>query len=156
MCGSALQRPERFDATALLVDHRQQPVEPGLVLASARATSTSCVFEARSSHQPSGVLTRAPSVRFTSAPRRFEPVEHFVDHREFAASSTWKRISGVLTIAGISLLELGQRSADHAHRADQPDGGELCVVEAVIIHARRRCGPTFRPRAARRFPSSWS
>src|SRR5581483_1368893 len=41
---------------------------PGWSRASARATRTSWVLDARSSHQPSAVLTRAPSVRSTLAP----------------------------------------------------------------------------------------
>ena len=35
------------------------------VSASARVTNTFCVFDARISHQPSGVMTRAPSMSFT-------------------------------------------------------------------------------------------
>ena len=45
---------------------------PGrLRAASARATSTSWVLEARSSHQPSAVCTRTPSMSETSAPSAF-------------------------------------------------------------------------------------
>ena len=40
---------------------------PSAVVDSARATSTSWVFEARSSHQPSAVRTRTPSMSLTSA-----------------------------------------------------------------------------------------
>ena len=42
------------------------------------------MFEARSSHQPSPVLTRTPSVRVDLAPSADEPVAHLVDDRELA------------------------------------------------------------------------
>src|SRR3546814_620501 len=41
---------------------------PASLVDSQRATSTSWVFEARSSHQPSPVFTRTPSMSKTSAP----------------------------------------------------------------------------------------
>ncbi len=42
------------------------------------------MFEARSSHQPSPVLTRTPSVASTVAPSPDKPVADFVDDRELA------------------------------------------------------------------------
>ena len=76
---------------------------PALEDASARATSTSCVFDARNSHQPSGVVTRAPSVLFTSAPSADSRASTSSITANLRLSSTWKRISGVLIISGISL-----------------------------------------------------
>ena len=72
-----------FSSCSLTVAIRRS--RPASSFASARATSTSWVFEARSSHQPSAVLTRTPSVELTSAPSAASRVGDFVDHRELAA-----------------------------------------------------------------------
>ena len=75
-----------------------------LIAASARATRTSCVFEARSSHHPSLVVTRTPSVSLTSASVSLRRALTSSIAANLRLSSTWNRSSGVLSIAGIALL----------------------------------------------------
>src|SRR3546814_2418692 len=58
----------RPDAASWALIWSIRRLSPASSFASARATSTSWVFDARKSHQPSGVLTRAPSISLTCAP----------------------------------------------------------------------------------------
>ena len=128
-CGPR-SRPDRASCSSIWATRRSRPAWS---FASARATSTSWVFEARSSHQPSAVLTRAPSVRSTSAPVGGEPVEHLVDHRELAALVDLEAQLRRVDHRRHRRAQRGQRAAELGHRADQPDRGVERVVEAVII-----------------------
>ena len=99
--------------------------------ASARATSTSWVFEARSSHQPSPVLTRTPSVASTFAPSA---------DRRSRTSSTIANLRALVDLEAQlrrrdrlrhRVHDLGQALAARADRLDQPHRGVERVVEAV-------------------------
>ena len=127
---------------------------PASSFASARATSTSWVLEARSSHQPSAVLTRAPSVRSTSAPRAASRSSTSSTTANLRLSSTWKRSSGVLTIAGMA--PIAARSASRRAGSPRGSGGprRRARRRSRNNRGRRRCGRSSRRRAARRFPSS--
>ena len=89
------------------------------------------MLDARSSHQPSAVVTRAPSVRSTWR-RRLPAVRAPRDDRELAVSSTWKRNSGVLITAGIADFS-AVSDPPIATPPGSPNGRVERVVKALIL-----------------------
>ena len=81
---------------------------PASLALSQRATRTAWVLEARSSHQPSGVLTRTPSMSFTLAPACFSRALTSSTILNLRSSGQSKRSSGVLTSWG-SLSRISAR-----------------------------------------------
>ena len=73
---------------------------PSSLALSQRATSTGCVFEARNSHQPSGVLTRTPSISMSLAPAFFSRALTSSTILNLLSSGQSKRNSGVFTSRG--------------------------------------------------------
>src|SRR3546814_2267333 len=63
--------------------------------ASQRATRTAWVLDARSSHQPSAVFTRTPSIPSTSAPAAASRSRTSATTANLRASGQGKRSSGV-------------------------------------------------------------
>ena len=125
--------------------------------ASQRPTSTGWVFDARSSHQPSSVLTRTPSISCTVMPSTAaQAPPHLLDHRELpvvsAVDAQLRRVhhlrQGVQHIGNARAPMARQRPAvalrRRAHRRSRSSGG------------RRRCGRSSRRPAARRFPPAAS
>ena len=88
----------------LRVDLRQQPRQSGLVLGLGAGDQH--VLGVRCAQQPPAVgrvdAGAVGAVDVGAFGR--QPVEHFVDDANLRVSSTWKRISGVLTIFGIASL----------------------------------------------------
>ena len=125
------RRARRLISPAARRSARRGGRAPAWSFASARATSTSCVFEARSSHQPSAVLTRTPSVASTLAPSAESRSRTSSTIANLRLSSTWKRSSGVADRLRHRVHDLGQALAARAHRLDQPDRRVERVVEAV-------------------------
>ncbi|PAV66187.1 hypothetical protein WR25_15070 [Diploscapter pachys] len=70
--------------------------------ASARSVSMSCVFEARSSHQPAAVVTRTPSIATTGVRVASTRARTASITPALRAGSMAKRRSGVLTNGGIA------------------------------------------------------
>src|SRR5471030_52896 len=81
---------------------------PASFALSQRATSTGWVFEARSSHQPSGVLTRTPSMSFTLAFAAFSRAFTSSTTVNLRSSAQSNRSSGVFTSCG-SLSRIAAR-----------------------------------------------
>ena len=98
-CGPR-SRPEAASCSSICAISRSSPAWSEL---SARATSTSWVFEARSSHQPSGG-GHAHAVGVVDVGARCRRAAALTSSitANLRLSSTWKRSSGVLTIGGIA------------------------------------------------------
>ena len=158
----ALARPFR-SLTAAQSDRAQrvadlilQPVEPGLgELASARATRTAWVLEARSSHQPSAVADADAVDGVDLGAGGGEVRLDLVDDANFRSS-------------GAVEADLGRVERPAAwRRADRPGSGRRgpgCRAGGRRRRARRRgrrsgpcrrCGRTSRRTAARRSRPSW-
>ena len=140
----------------LLVDLLSSRSRPCWLSLSARATSTSCVFEARSSHQPSRCVTRTPSVSSTSASVPASRVLTSSIAANLRLSSTWKRSSGVLTIAGIAPAQLGDRFAESAPTRRSAGRRRKARRRSRNNRRRRRCARSSRRPAAHEFPSFWT
>ena len=94
------------------------------------------MLEARSSHQPSSVLTRTPSIALTSAPSCSSRALTCSITANLRSSGQSKRISGVLTIGAMrSRHSASVRGAarQNAEQADRDVERVVVAVEAVGV-----------------------
>ena len=150
--GDRRSERRRLDAgrAQILRDLLLRRARPASSLASARATRTACVFEARSSHQPSAVLHPHAVDRVDLGALGREPLLDLVDDRELllvrAVETQLRRVDhrrpGVAPLGERSLApRRGCRAAGPRRRARR---------RSRSSRRRRRCGRTSRRRAARR------
>ena len=99
--------------------------------ASQRATSTAWVFEARSSHQPSLVLTRTPSMSVNLAPACLQARLDLLDDAELALVGAVEAQLGRVDRLGQPVAHLGQALLAVGHDVEQPQAAIERVVEAV-------------------------
>ena len=111
---------------------------PASVLASARATSTACVLEARSSHQPSSVSTRTPSVSDTFAPSVRSRAATSSITSNLRVSSQSKRTSGVLTTCGSASRTRRQLAVHAREDAERPHRRHTARRRSRTSDRRRR------------------